>query len=124
MKAGSKKKQPENPRFPPYNHKKTDQQNKEEECEENYPVGEEGVETTSTIKPPKTSTTKAPTTTKKPSVLVVNSSNTAVANDATVTDGDEDSSVAEAKPTGLAIAGIGGVASRFVDLQLNFLCSK
>lgn len=110
MKQGSKKKPTEEknpPRFPPYNQKRIDQTKKEEECEESKPVGEEGSELNSTVAPPSQTTPKSTTTTtKKPSMAsIVSSMNSVTANDAQISEGDEESSVAEAKPTGLAIAG-------------------
>jgi hypothetical protein len=97
--------------FPPYNNNHNKE--KEENCEEGV-VGEEGQDLT-TVTSADVTTTKSTTlkstvstTTKKPYVLVSNSQS-ATAGD--TSEGEEESSVAEAKPVGLAIAGIGGVAS-------------
>ncbi|CRK95818.1 CLUMA_CG009270, isoform A, partial [Clunio marinus] len=105
---GSKKK-PENIRFPPFGKKPmvVDPPPKKEECGDEETVIEEG-EPTSTTASETTSTSSTSSTTAKP--VVVSSENEVIA--VSSADDDEDnSSVAEAKPVGLAIAGEGGVAS-------------
>lgn len=87
IKGGSKKK-PDNIKFPGFG-KKPNQEIKKEECEEGSEehIAEEGDTTT---------TTKSP-----------DSGNDSIS----VSSPEDDAAIAEAKPVGLAIAGIGGVAS-------------
>lgn len=104
VKGGSKKK-PDNVKFPPYA-KKPQVPAKKEECGEEENVGEEGDTN------PSTTTTKAPSTTgsNAPSSTESNDPDDTVSVSSPDNEEDE-SSVAEAKPVGLAIAGEGGVAS-------------
>lgn len=90
IKGGSKKK-PDNIKFPGFGKKPNQEIKKEENCEEGTEehVGEEGDDNSST-------TTKSP-----------DSGNDSIS----VSSPEDDAAIAEAKPVGLAIAGIGGVAS-------------
>ncbi|CAO1317712.1 unnamed protein product [Diamesa hyperborea] len=105
IKAGGSKKKPENIKFPPYAKKPQTTTPKKEECgetvekeEEEENVGEEGDDSSTTAAT--TTTTKAPPP-----------SSSSDGDSVSVSAAEEESSVAEAKPVGLAIAGVGGVAS-------------
>ncbi|KAL7047341.1 hypothetical protein ACKWTF_002871 [Chironomus riparius] len=118
-KSKDSKKKPENIQFPPF----YQLNKKDEDCEEGV-VLEEGetnstltttVEPSTTVKPITTSssppvTSSSTTTTKKPSITIIQGTNTATVQ-SNNNDVEEETSVAEAKPVGVAISGVGGVAS-------------